>query len=858
MLFGAVAASLLTSTLSVSAATETAVRTYDTSGLHYSTHVVTDSIHFVKIDWEGMNVTATPGAPELPVEYIRFLVPVYTKVTGVTVSGANIFDENINTPIFPAQEPQIVGSEVPADFTMPDAEAYSADYPIRAEYVDDGFVDGCNHIVTVAVYPMSYNPTTGYLAYTDQLTVTLEYESCDASVLTSTPIFPPHRSRYLDLENMVVNPSVVSNRNYAPRVKASNDTIEYYYIITPRNLKDAFEDLVAWKRQKGYHVVVKSIEDVYADSRYAINSIYTSIQDGVEYQEEVKDSAMSLRCYLKDQFAEHGQFFCLLVGDWRTPMPMRKFVGEYFKNEIYDIDNIDNSPILVPSDKYFVDLGTKYDLVILDNHSIYTDTISSNFDPTINVGRVFCSTSEEVSNYIHKLILYEGNPGRGDNDYLGKVFHFESCNLHWENDVFNHVSCLIATMQSGLQQLRNKMREHGFDFTLLQDNTHVFYPSNVPLDPESIELPSSDGYFPTGEQLINQIQENGISLITSHGSPHGFIASARKHILYNREDAIGQFPYISSKYSNLPGSGLDNMTNFNKPIFFFANSCSLAPYDELVVLWDGEQRVYTGSNFGHSFMSSGLYGAVGAILSSRPSFTDGGSMFINYASNIFNQPIASISFQNVCNNLSKLEDHNRYVYNFHGDPEFEIWLGKPNVFNYTLNPTSERVSVSGISSGISCILSNGEDNIVKTNFSGLIANRPIIFTNPFEGEYCFSMWKTGYLPIITLLGQRGTLSAPKRYVVRDVILGNQTPSESTYTITSGGVLSVKAIDNVALYSGFIVDENGEALIECDGTVNLNGGIVRPGGKLTIKAKNVKIGTGFKVEAGGKFKIEKIN
>lgn len=120
------------------------------------------------------------------------------------------------------------------------------------------------------------------------------------------------------------------------------------------------------------------------------------------------------------------------------------------------------------------------------------------------------------------------------------------------------------------------------------------------------------------------------------------------------------------------------------------------------------------------------------------------------------------------------------------------------------------------------------------------------------------MWKTGYLPIITLLGQRGTLSAPKRYVVRDVILGNQTPSESTYTITSGGVLSVKAIDNVALYSGFIVDENGEALIECDGTVNLNGGLVRSGGKLTIKAKNVKIGSGFKVEAGGKFKIEKTN
>ena len=77
---------LLTS-VGMSAATETATRLYD-STLLTKTVRTDDGVQYTHLNWLGLDATSMPGAPEMPVEYIRFIVPVYTNNFRVTVTAA--------------------------------------------------------------------------------------------------------------------------------------------------------------------------------------------------------------------------------------------------------------------------------------------------------------------------------------------------------------------------------------------------------------------------------------------------------------------------------------------------------------------------------------------------------------------------------------------------------------------------------------------------------------------------------------------------------------------------------------------------------------------------------------------------
>lgn len=139
---------LAAGTLKSAAATETATRIYDMTGIELVSTVEADGNEYIHVSLPGLEQTATPGAPQLPVEYIRFLVPVYCKVTGVRAEAHQTFPRSAGARIYPAQEPVSVNNDGPVEFTAPSDSAYSREYPIRAEYIEDGFIDGCNHLVT--------------------------------------------------------------------------------------------------------------------------------------------------------------------------------------------------------------------------------------------------------------------------------------------------------------------------------------------------------------------------------------------------------------------------------------------------------------------------------------------------------------------------------------------------------------------------------------------------------------------------------------------------------------------------------------------------------------------------------------
>ena len=847
---------LLLTSGGISAATETVTRLYDGTLLTKTVRTV-DGVQYTHLSWLGLDATRMPGAPEMPVEYIRFLVPVYTNNFRVTVTAGGLSRQTLGARVFPSQEPVLASYEGPVEFTAPNPQYYSATQPIRAEYIEDGFVDGCNHIVTVAVYPASYDDATLSVTTASTVTVTLEYDSCTATELESTPIFPPRASKYLDLKSMVINGERTANRLYAPREKASPDAPEYYYIITPRNLEEAFQDLAIWKRQKGYNVIVKCIEDVYADPRYRIGAMY-SLKN--ETPQQVVDSAMSLRCYLKDQYQLNGHFFCLLAGDWRTPMPIRKATAndsiihrDKDGNPIDTVYCTDNCQDAIPADIYFSNLTKNFKLVKRSRMSIFSlDQTKIEFLPAIAIGRIQCASPREVMNYFYKLRIYESNPGYGQNDYLKRGVFIEGCKITWSAETHGFVHDVGGCMIGESNKLR---KETNFldSITLFQDQYHLVVDTTAVRNPQAFVSQDDDG--PRAQEVMNAMKDAGFSSWHVHGTPSGIACGAHGQVIYSNDDRIGISPYDSPYYKNYPHSGLNNMDNIGKPSIVYSISCTNAPFDCYTVNEHKPNEVrYTWPNLGRTWTTEGQNGGAAAIMNSRPGIVgSSANVEVKWLNNIKTCPKIGEAFRH-----TECKDSvNRYILTqlyVLGDPELEMWLGKPKNLNIEISSSRNNIHITGeLPDSVLMVVYNGEASRTLCTKARI----GLINSGINSGEYCVSLWKSMYLPFITLFAQNGELASSKKYVVRKAILGDSISEPSAnqvYKVINGGKLEVEAIDNISAYSGFIIENGGEVILKCDRNIDLNGVTVKKGGKLTVIARNVTMGKDFKIEDGGEFKI----
>ncbi len=78
-----------------------------------------------------------------------------------------------------------------ATVRFPDSTVYSNNryWPaVPVQVVDEGFLGGDNHIVTVAVWPISYAPTDGEILFRNSVTVRLDYSVKNAG--SEKPIAP--------------------------------------------------------------------------------------------------------------------------------------------------------------------------------------------------------------------------------------------------------------------------------------------------------------------------------------------------------------------------------------------------------------------------------------------------------------------------------------------------------------------------------------------------------------------------------------------------------------------------------------------------------------------------------------------
>ena len=179
-------------------------------------------VTYATVSYDGLYNGGDPGKPSLPIEYIRFSVPYNATNFTVSASPGRWVNHTLSNLIYPCQAPWIPDETgTPHPITLPDTASYysGTTYPSQfAWVVDEGFLAGENHIVTVAVMPFSYThtSTSDVVKKARYMNVWLDYTLSDT--LSMYPIVRNdsalRQEGYELTQSMVVNPNQVTS--FAP------------------------------------------------------------------------------------------------------------------------------------------------------------------------------------------------------------------------------------------------------------------------------------------------------------------------------------------------------------------------------------------------------------------------------------------------------------------------------------------------------------------------------------------------------------------------------------------------------------------------------------------------------------------
>lgn len=798
---------------------------FDTDRLSETVQVADNGESYIRYYWEGLDLTTEVGQPELPVQYLNFLVPTYCKDFSVEAVSYGIQTrKQCGYLPYPCQpELYIDGRQMSAFVEFEDSVMMSDKSAPEVFVVDDGYIGGDNHIVTVGVCPVLYSGMENVVTVYNDIRIKLHYEECGEDELIDCPIPASSANPFFNLEKWVVNydPNDMRARAQA----AADNSLKYYYIVTPQSLKSSLADLITWKRQKGYEVRTVTIEEILANSKYKVGSTAALV-----------DAAASLRAYLADQFRGVGSaFFCLLVGDWKTSMPMRKIRSSSLAT------GGENTSVYIPTDNYFSDLTTTWDLSKKEGETIYVGPYSVKYAPDIYVGRLLCHSATQVKNYLTKLFLYESNPGRGSRNYLGDALFFEQHQFTSKN--WGYIPSPEKDWEASLIHASKPARVACSDLMnviLMQDRTYT------------------EGRLgPTSVEVVDAMKDCGISNWYGHGSPYGVCVAMYNHIIPTKMDVLGKKPYHHVDPANQ--KALNQLNNINKPSIVYSISCENAPFE----CYEREDTVFSDLNLAQIFtVASSLVGGPAFLGNSRE-----GRFLVNQSNSLnagsspklnanFYEELAYDSHIGVAEAYSKIDLTSNYIcatHNLIGEPEFQVWTSVPGDLDVKIEYGASNIVVTG-KDLVDCrvIVYDGSRSVT---YKGGTQSLMIPYSTNKINSYVVSVWKSGYLPIINMMASSGTLSdVDQSFVVREAVLGSPEGATSGFEVGDGANLRIRAIDLIECEDNFTVSRNGSVELESDNAINLSSAKVLEGGRMDVRAEQVEFSAGFSVEKGGELTI----
>ena len=765
--------------------------TYGSSGMTVGADTL-GGVTYTTVNYGDLFNDGEPGKPSLPIDYLKFSVPYNATNFSVTATLSNNMTQYIDHLVYPCQAPRMMSDTTPVVINLPDSSVYYTNsfYPSQPAWVvDEGFLAGENHIVTVAVMPIAYKHKTGTLTSNNQLRrsgtvrLTLHYDLSDS--LAMYPIVRNdtalRREGYRLTQSMVVNPTnveayapdiamdtmIVINPNSGdglnvdpvpidpidPNPGVLNEAYYPYLIVTTPELKHSLRRLAALKLQKGYGVKIVTMDEVM-NSQSASQGDIIKREDSTSYV-AFNDPPGKLRQYLRNAYKYWGTQYVLLAG---TGIPYRKILSSAPSAKIID----------VISDLYYCDINGNWSTT---NGEQYIDR-----DPEMYVGRILATRQEQIRNYTDKLLRYELKPGGGNFNYLKRILFTDNKDMseHYCVAVINYFYKNIFTEKSHLTEI--------------------------------IGAP-----YPTGNQVVDTINANQFGYISfnNHACPSGILTSQSKY--NNSFDrylwAIDSVNYVYNNANNTldaqTGNALNNFNNKGFPCIGYSIGCTTMPYDTI------PEYSLVHLNFGESFTTGKDYGGPAFLGNTR----EGDIEFSNGLERLFAQRLSSgINYK-----IGELEAFSKFdfnkndyiceIHNLLGDPEFEIWTDIPQQFtNISITRTDNSITVSGITVDSTTVAIYSNDGSIRS----VLANPPGI-TRYISPNSTVMVYKHNYIPYIApLLLQNVDLSKSQYVIAGDVTAGNAIDCSNRppgdVTVKSGIEYEIEASGTVTLQDGFRVEK----------------------------------------------------
>ena len=726
-----------------------------------------------------------PGAPSLPVDYIKFSVPYNAINFSVSTTTSGISTQFIDNQPYPCQEYIIENGSMNSTITQPNNSIYSSMqyYPSisqNAWVVNEGYLESENHVVTVAIMPISYRRISNFnlIRKSQNVVITLSYELSDQ--LQRYPIVRKDSTlrakSHQYTESIVVNPQSVTNNaplmntvdHLQNNTRTSNDSLYSYLIITTPELKHSLRRLAALKRQKGLHVKIATMNEVLNDENAQCGDVVQINATGFMDTTFTDDPGI-LRQYLRNAFYNNSTEYALLIGD---DVPKR-FVDYY--NHANHVTSYH-----IPSDLYFSEL---------DGDWSYGSHQHIESEGEISVGRVLANSESEVSNFTDKLLRFELSPFNGENDFRNRA---------------------LFTTSSAIDPIHEEEPYINMLYRIVFAKQHSMYECDL-------------GSQLSGAAIIDTISNQHIGFVSFRNlaTPYGIITSGNNY--YSSSDSINSLWAIDSiqvspnniHQASRFNSGLNNLNNKMYPCIGYSVGGS-------TILFDHQYNNETVEmDFSKSFTTGKDYG---------------GPVFIGYTldnpiDECFEQEyLFAIKFHDCINSVGdvfRMAKSDRYTasyqqltYNLMGDPELETYYSfivddnhNTQVPNLSIRRTDNSITIT--SSGYQRIsYCNNQGQIKRyglnpdgeTVINNLSPNGSILAyrTNDYDG--CGG---NTYPCIAPTVLQNTTLSNSQYLLASDFTAGESVDTDRTsgyVTISNGIEYEIEASGTVTLEDGFSVEK----------------------------------------------------
>lgn len=318
----------------------------------------------VLLGYENASWLLIPGNPKIPMMTKVFTFPLGTEIVNVTCRPGSVSTIAVQNPLSFVPAFQSISGDKTLGKTTKNPHVYESGNAYPSTWYDVSIGGGLSTenvhvtILTIHTYPVRYAPMKNCLTTVASFDITVTYEL-------------PHHQIFTQ----------------------NNDTYDLT-IITPPQYASGLTVLKDHKDRNGIKTLIKTIEDIYSE------------YNGRDKPEKIKK-------FIKEAVETYGIHYVLLIGDI-TQLPIRSANS-------YPWDGYHGNGML--SDLYYADLydGTgafcSWDA---NENNMYGEVTSGGFPPLsednidqvdlypdVHIGRIPCSTPEELMIMMNKIITYE-------------------------------------------------------------------------------------------------------------------------------------------------------------------------------------------------------------------------------------------------------------------------------------------------------------------------------------------------------------------------------------------------------------------------------------------------------------------